>query len=125
MEFPADLSEEGSLVGIDLFYRQAGHLAPGLGGVVAILQIFRSQNEGCKEHSTSAHERAVRRAFPRLFHCEVALRHEGLDQDQVVQRDLKGRIARARASERLFNVGAERQDAASGGSLSRAARDHG
>jgi hypothetical protein len=90
-----------------------------------ILQIVRGQNQCCKEHSTSAHERAVRRAVPRLFHCEVTIRHERLDQDQVVQCDLKRRVACARASERLFDVRAERQDAASGGSLSRAARDHG
>jgi len=93
MEFPADLCKEGSLVGVDLFYWQAGHLAPGLGRIIAILQILRGQDKRSKEHSASTHESAVGRAVPRLFHCEVALRYEGLDQDQVVQCNLERRVA--------------------------------
>jgi len=114
VQLPANLAQECSLVDVDLVDRKSRHLTPRLRGIVAILEVLRSQYERGQEHPASAHKRAVRRAIAILLFGEVLLGHERLDQYQVVQRHLQRRIACARSPERLFNVHTEWQNATLG-----------
>lgn len=41
MKLPVDLTEETPFVCVDLRNFETRHLAPGLGGVVSVLQVFR------------------------------------------------------------------------------------
>lgn len=112
MKAPVDLAQEHPLVHVDLTNLEPRHLAPRFRRVVSVLQILGSQNQSCQEHATTAHERAISRAVHSLLHGKVALRHMWPDEDQVVESNLQCRVARARSSQRLLDVGTERQHAA-------------
>jgi len=111
VKLPVDLAKIYSLISIDLGNFQAGHLAPGFRRIVAVLQVFGGEDEGCQKHSSAAHERTACRAVNRLLPREVCLRYEALDQNKVVEGNLKSTIARSRTAECLFNVCSQRQDA--------------
>jgi len=92
MQLPANFFEKNPLVAIDLTDFEPGHLAPGLGGIIAILEVLRRQNERSKEHPSSAHQCAICRTIRGLLHCEVKFRDRRLDQDQIIQRHLERRV---------------------------------
>lgn len=85
MKFPVDRRQEGDLVHVDLTSLQARYLAPGASRKVAVLEIFRCENQGCEEHSSTAlHGAASLRVFA-LFHGKVVPRQAGLYKYQVVE----------------------------------------
>lgn len=92
MELPADLAEEGALVGVDLRHFEAGHFAPSFGGVVAVLQVLRGKDKCRQEHASSAHQCAGCRTVHALLLSEVRLWYLRSDQDQVIQRHLERRV---------------------------------
>lgn len=113
MKAPVDLTQEHPLVHVDLTDLEPRHLAPCFGRVVSVLQILGSQDQSCQKHATTTHERTIGWAVHSLLHSEIALRHMWPDEDQVIESNLQCRVARARSSQRLLDVGTERQYAAS------------
>lgn len=112
MQLPADFAKECSLVGVDLADLQPRHLAPGFCRVVAVLEILGGQDEGSEEHAPTTHEGARGRTVIALLHGEIALGYVRFDEDEVVQCHLQRRVAGTRSLESLFDVSAQRQDAA-------------
>lgn len=123
MKFPVHGREECHLVGVDLAHFQAGDLTPGSSRVIAILQILRGQDESSQEHATTALKGSDGRDILGLFHGEIMLGHMTLDENQIVQGNLKRRVARPRTTQRLLNEGAQRQNTTTGGSLTPASRN--
>jgi len=62
VKFPVDLGKKDAFIRVDLCDLETGHLAPRFRGVVAVLEILRGQDECRQEDSTTAHQRARRRA---------------------------------------------------------------
>ena len=112
VQAPVDDVEKGHLVDVDLLGREARDLAPGAGRVVAILQVLGRQDQGGQEHAAAALQGPDRGRVVGLLHREVELGHAVLDADEVEERDLEGRVARARAAQRLLDKRLQRQDAA-------------
>lgn len=107
VEFPVHGREEGHLVGVDFAHLQAGNFTPRTSGVVAVLQVFGGKDESSQEHAATTLEGSNGRNILRLFHSEIMLRHMCLDEYQIVQRNLKRRVARARSAQSLLYEGAE------------------
>lgn len=109
VELPVDSKEKGDLVLVDLLDVEARDLAPGTCRVVAVLKILGSKDQGREEHAPAALKRSVSEPILVLLHSKATLGNVRLDEDEIVQRDLQGRVASARAPERLLDKGAQRQ----------------
>jgi len=115
VQLPVDTLEKGSLVHVDLGGLQARHLAPCLGRIVAVLQVFRSEDQCGEKHTSAALQSSHGWRIRKLFLCKVAFWHMRHDQNQVVQSDLKCRVAGSGSAQGLFNISPERQNATSAG----------
>lgn len=111
MDAPVDREEEGHLVLVDLEGVQAGNLAPGAGRVVAVLKVLGGEDERSQEHAATALERADGVDVVGLLHGEVMAGDVRFDEDEVVEGNLQGGVARSRTAERLLDEGSEGEDA--------------
>lgn len=109
VQLPVDRQQECNFVLVDFSRVEPGNLAPGSGRVVTILKVLGSEDESSKEHAAAALKCAALLLVVGLFHGEIVLRDVGLNEDQVVQRNLEGGIAGARAAQSLLDEGAQRQ----------------
>lgn len=125
VQLPVDRQKKSHLILVDLLDIEARDLAPGLCGVVPILQILGSQNQSSKKHTAPALETRILEAIARLFHGKVASRDMGLDQDQVVQCNRQGGITGTRALERLLDELAQGKSRVRSIAVARAGRRQG
>ena len=115
MEPPADGAEEHQLVLVDLGGVQSGDLAPRTGRVVPVLQVLGREDQRGEEHASATLHGPAGRLPAILVRGRIGAGNVRLDLDQVVQRDLQGAVAGARAAEGLLDEGAERQHALAAG----------
>jgi hypothetical protein len=108
VKLPVDCSKESHFVRINLAHFEARDFAPSAGRVVTILQILGCQDQGRKEHTTTALQCTQGCNILGLLHREVVFGDMRLDQNQVVQSDLQGAVAGARAAQGLLDKSPER-----------------
>lgn len=109
VKVPADSKEEGNLVLVDLLGVESRDLAPGASSVISVLEILGGQDQGREEHATATLKGAVGMSVRRLLGGKVVLGNVGLDENQIIERDLESRVASARATQRLLDEGSQRQ----------------
>jgi hypothetical protein len=111
MKTPVDGFQEQYFVLVDFQSVETGDLTPGTRRVVAVLQIFRCQDQGGQKHPTTTLQGPRGKSVAAwLLHGEVVLWDMGLDQDQVVKSHLQGAITRAGPSQRLLNKSTKGED---------------
>jgi len=81
VKLPVDRLQKHALVVVDLGSPQSRHFAPGLGRVVAVLQILGRKDESCQKHATTALHTTQHRAISWLLHSKVMFWHMRLDED--------------------------------------------
>lgn len=108
MKSPTNRFEEHQLILIDLQRVKTRNLAPSTGRIIAILQVFGSENQSRKEHATTALHSPADRLVTRLL-CLAG--HMRLDLDQIVKSHLQRAVASPRPTQGLLNKGAKRQNA--------------
>lgn len=109
VEVPANSKEESNLVLVDLLGVESRDLAPSASSVVSVLEILGSQDQSRKKHASTTLKGAIGMSVRGLLSRKVVLGNMRLDENQVIERDLEGRVASARAAQRLLNKGSQRQ----------------
>jgi len=109
MQVPPDGAEECALILIDFRNLESGYLAPGPRRVVAILEPLGGKNEGREEHAPTTLQGPTSVRLAGLLHGEVMGGNVRLDQDQIIESHLQGRVTRARAAQSLLDELPERQ----------------
>lgn len=110
VELPVDCKEEGDLILVDLLSPETRDLAPGTSRVVAVLEVFRSEDESGEEHTAPALQGPTFLPVIRLLHGEIMLGHVRFDEHEVVQCNLKGGVTGPRAAQRLLDESAQGKD---------------
>jgi hypothetical protein len=105
---PANRFKEHQFILIDLQRVKTRDLAPSTGRIVAILQVFGSENQSRKEHATTALHGPADRLVARLL-CLAG--HMRLDLDQIIKSHLQRAVASPRPTQSLLDEGAKRQHA--------------
>jgi hypothetical protein len=98
VQLPVNSNEECHLVLVDLLGVEARNLAPGACRVVAVLKVLRRKDKSREEHTATALKGTIGSTINGLLHGKVMLGDVGLDQNKVIQSDLEGRVACARAA---------------------------
>lgn len=109
VKVPANGKEESNLVLVDLLGVESRDLAPSASSVVSVLEILGSQDQSREKHATTTLKCAIGMSVRGLLGRKVVLGNMRLDENQVIERDLEGRVASARATQRLLNKGSQRQ----------------
>jgi hypothetical protein len=110
VQAPTDGLEEHEFILVDLKSVEARNFAPGASGVVAVLQIFGSEDQCGEKHPTPTLHRPQKRLIPRLLLGEVMCRDVGLDFNQIIQGHLQGTITSTGAAECFLDKCAERKN---------------
>jgi len=93
MELPVNGNQKSNLILVDLLGVKSRDLAPSPSRVVSILEILGSQDQGREEHAAATLKCTIGMAVIRLLSGKVMLGNMGLNENQVVQGDLEGRVA--------------------------------
>lgn len=110
VELPVDSKEKSDLVLVDLMSVEPRNLAPSPSRVVPVLEILGGQDQSREEHAAATLERAIGMSILGLLSSKVVSRDMRLDENQVVESNLKSGVAGARAAQSLLDKGAQREN---------------
>lgn len=110
VQFPVDREEKGNLILVDFLGVETRDFAPGSGGVVSVLKVFRGQDQCSKKHAAPTLKCTIAVTVFWLFCGKIMFRNVGFNEDEIIQRDLERGVAGAGAAQGLLDEGAQRQD---------------